>query len=174
MESDSGIWKGLQTGLSCRFCPNKTHDRGELAEPPNPLTKYSRGLTRKPPDVAPALISTVTGPVREEIRNWQGRRLEAIAPMYWTRYMPRMRDNRQVQNHSYTWRWASIWKAGTYLFRLLPARNCRPVFAIKIQPRDFHQEAKVAYSSLASKNAEHPSWAPGRIERISNLDSTGF
>ena len=75
------------------------------------LSMYARGMTTRDiqshleemygVDVSPALISTVTESVQEEVRTWQNRPLEAIYPIvYLDAIQVRMRDNGHVQNRA--------------------------------------------------------------------------
>jgi putative transposase len=75
------------------------------------LSMYARGMTTREiqahleeiygVDVSPALISTVTEAVQDEVRTWQNRPLEPIYPIvYLDALYVRMRDNGHVQNRA--------------------------------------------------------------------------
>lgn len=75
------------------------------------LSMYARGMTTREieahlqeiygVEVSPALISTVTEAVQDEVRNWQNRPLEALYPIvYLDALYVKMRDNGQVQNRA--------------------------------------------------------------------------
>jgi putative transposase len=75
------------------------------------LSMYARGMTTRDiqahleelyqVEVSPALISTVTEAVREEVVAWQSRPLEQIYPIVYLDALPvKMRDNGPVQNRA--------------------------------------------------------------------------
>lgn len=75
------------------------------------LSMYARGMTTRDiqnhleemygVEVSPALLSNVTDAVREEVRTWQSRPLDALYPIvYLDALMVKMRDNGVVQNRA--------------------------------------------------------------------------
>ena len=75
------------------------------------LSMYSRGMTTREiqshleeiygVEVSPALISTVTDAVVDEVKSWQGRPLESLYPIvYLDALYVKIRDNGQVQNRA--------------------------------------------------------------------------
>jgi len=75
------------------------------------LSMYSRGMTTREiqshleeiygVEVSPALISTVTDAVIEEVKSWQARPLESLYPIvYLDALYVKIRDNGQVQNRA--------------------------------------------------------------------------
>ncbi len=75
------------------------------------LSMYSRGMTTREikshleeiygMEVSPALISTVTEAVVEEVRSWQSRPLESLYPIvYLDALYVKIRDNGQVENRA--------------------------------------------------------------------------
>ena len=75
------------------------------------LSMYARGMTTREiqghlqeiygVEVSPALVSSVTEEVQDEVRTWQNRALEAIYPIvYLDALYVKMRDNGQVQNRA--------------------------------------------------------------------------
>jgi putative transposase len=75
------------------------------------LSMYARGMTTREiqghlqeiygVEVSPTLISNVTESVREEVRAWQNRPLDALYPIvYLDALVVKMRDNGQVQNRA--------------------------------------------------------------------------
>lgn len=75
------------------------------------LSMYARGMTTREiqghleeiygVDVSPALVSTVTEAVQDEVREWQNRLLEPVyAIVYMDALYVRMRDNGHVQNRA--------------------------------------------------------------------------
>jgi putative transposase len=75
------------------------------------LSMYARGMTTREieahlqeiygVEVSPALVSTVTEAVQDEVRTWQNRPLETIYPIvYLDALYVRMRDNGHVQNRA--------------------------------------------------------------------------
>jgi len=75
------------------------------------LSMYARGMTTREiqshleeiygVEVSPALISTVTDAVVDEVKSWQGRPLESLYPIvYLDALYVKIRDNGQVQNRA--------------------------------------------------------------------------
>ena len=75
------------------------------------LSMYSRGMSTREiqshleeiygVEVSPALISTVTDAVVDEVKSWQGRPLESLYPIvYLDALYVKIRDNGQVQNRA--------------------------------------------------------------------------
>jgi putative transposase len=75
------------------------------------LSMYARGMTTREMqahleeiygvEVSPALISTVTEAVVEEVKSWQGRPLDSLYPIvYLDALYVKIRDNGQVQNRA--------------------------------------------------------------------------
>jgi putative transposase len=75
------------------------------------LSMYARGMTTREieghlqeiygVEISPTLVSQVTDAVQDEVRNWQGRPLDATYPIvYLDALYVKMRDNGQVQNRA--------------------------------------------------------------------------
>jgi putative transposase len=77
-------------------------------------------------EVSPALISTVTDAVLEEVQAWQSRPLEQIYPIvYLDALYVKMRDNGHVQNRAVYTAIAITLEGTKEVFGLVPFRETR-------------------------------------------------